>query len=109
MMDLRNTQVPGWIMLGVIVILTGSVALHMNGFWRNTDARNTDAIQAAILRSATLCYALEGSYPPDLAYLEKKYGLVLDHKRFNYMYETFGSNIRPEVKVLSWNKDSIQR
>jgi len=96
-------RVPGFIMIGAIVILIGYAVLNMDSFWVRSDTEHTQAIKDAILRAATHCYALEGSYPPDLAYLESKYGLILDHKRFNYVYDAFGSNIRPEVEVLSWN------
>jgi hypothetical protein len=51
-------------------------------------------------RAAVLCYAMEGFYPPQMEYLEEKYGLIVDRKKFMVLYSTFGSNVRPEVSVF---------
>jgi len=104
----RNTQAPQWILLVTLVIIIGYGVWGMERFTQQSDTRHTDAIKQAILRASTHCYALEGSYPPNLNYLEKNYGLTLDHKRFSYVYEIFASNIRPEVEVLQWDTEIIQ-
>ncbi len=80
----------------------------MDRFWRQSGTEQTTAVKEAILRAAAHAYALEGSYPPTLAYLEENYGLILDHERYSYVYEAFASNIRPEVEVLSWDTENIQ-
>ena len=46
------------------------------------------------------CYALEGTYPPNLQYLEEHYGLTYDKKRFYVDYLAIGSNFFPDVTVI---------
>ena len=46
------------------------------------------------------CYAVEGSYPASLDYLEENYGLLVNHDRFIVTYEAFASNLMPQVNVL---------
>jgi hypothetical protein len=67
------------------------------------DMRSREAGRAvakeAIERAVMQCYALEGSYPPNLDYLVKNYGLIIDQKRYVYLYETVAGNIHPIVQV----------
>lgn len=47
------------------------------------------------------CYAIEGTYPPSLSYLEEHYGLVYNHHLFYVDYISIGSNIYPDVTVIA--------
>lgn len=104
----KNSQVSSWILLGTMTIIIIYGTWGMDRFTQDSDTRHTEAIKQAILTTSTHCYALEGSYPPDLAYLENNYGLTLDHQNYSYVYEIFASNIRPEVEVLPWNTEIAQ-
>ena len=57
-------------------------------------------LEDAIRRSAVACYAAEGIYPPDLAYLEEHYGIQIDESRYTVSYDIFGSNLMPDITVL---------
>ena len=57
-------------------------------------------LEDAIRRSAVACYAAEGIYPPDLAYLEEHYGIQIDESRYTVYYDIFGSNLMPDITVL---------
>lgn len=109
MKAVKHTQVPTWILLGTIAVIVIYGFAGMDRFWLQSDMQRTDSIKQAILRTSAQCYAIEGSYPPDLPYLETNYGLVLDHKKYSYVYEIFASNIRPEVEVLPWNTEIRQQ
>ena len=63
--------------------------------------RNEEAqlIEQRIEQAAVLCYALEGSYPKDVHYLEQNYGVVIDDEKYNVFYQSLGSNMKPEVQV----------
>lgn len=104
----RTTQIPTWILLGTVTIIIIYSFVAMERFAHRSDTNYTDSIKQAILRTSAHCYALEGSYPPNLEYLEENYGLILDHKKYSYVYDIFASNIRPEVEVLPWNTEPIQ-
>ena len=57
-------------------------------------------IEQAVRRAAVACYAAEGIYPPDLAYLEERYGLQIDREHYTVFYNIFGSNLMPDITVL---------
>ena len=57
-------------------------------------------LEESLRRSAVACYAAEGVYPPDLAYLEEHYGVQIDEKRFAVYYDAFASNMMPDITVL---------
>ena len=52
-------------------------------------------------QSVTLCYALEGSYPESLDYLQNHYGIRWDEERFLVDFEPVGSNLPPDVTVIA--------
>lgn len=57
-------------------------------------------LEDAIRRAAVACYAAEGIYPPDLAYLEEHYGVQVDGSRYTVDYNVFASNLMPDITVL---------
>lgn len=62
--------------------------------------KGAQALRATVLERAVQCYAVEGAYPPSLAYLEENYGLQIDHSRYIVAYEAFAPNLLPDVAVL---------
>ncbi len=59
-----------------------------------------DILAEAIIKSAVQCYAIEGFYPPDIAYLEKNYGLIVNHEKYVVSYNVFASNLMPNVEIF---------
>ena len=57
-------------------------------------------LEKAVNRSITQCYALEGTYPPDMEYLTAHYGLTYDEDLFFVDYQTVGANIYPDVTII---------
>lgn len=66
----------------------------------STLSKQQESLETALERSISQCYAVEGSYPPSLEYLEQHYGLLYDEDSFFIDYEYYGSNLLPEVTVL---------
>lgn len=64
------------------------------------DGEALQQLEESLQRSAVACYAAEGVYPPDLAYLEEHYGVQIDEKRFVVYYDAFASNMMPDITVL---------
>jgi competence protein ComGC len=83
----------------VIVSLLFSLMAPADAFMANAETRQTKAVEDIIDKAMVQCYALEGSYPPNLAYLES-YGIIMDEGHYNYYFEPIGSNIKPTVKVF---------
>ena len=51
-------------------------------------------------RAAVQCYAIEGRYPRDAAYLEEHYGLILDTEQYSCHLKPVGDNLMPEIFVF---------
>ncbi len=63
-------------------------------------AQEAEGLRNAVIRSAVLCYSLEGFYPDSLAYLEEYYGITYDEDKYVISYEVIGSNLMPDVSVI---------
>lgn len=66
----------------------------------NMSAQSEQAIAQSVTDSAIQCFSVEGSYPSSLTYLEDNYGLRVNHSDYYVTYETFGSNVMPDIRVL---------
>lgn len=67
---------------------------------RDIRMQSRESVRQAVLRSAAECYCVEGAYPESLDYLEKYYGLTVNHRDYIVSYEVFASNVAPDVRVL---------
>lgn len=65
-----------------------------------TDAERLESARRAVTRAAVQCYAIEGQYPPSVAYLEEHYGLSVDRTRYIVDYRPIGGNLMPGIEVL---------
>ena len=81
----------------LLVVLIGPVSRRAG---QAIAEQSAASVKDAVMKSAVQCYAVEGTYPNSLAYLEDHYGLVINHDRFIVSYEAFASNLTPNVKVL---------
>ena len=95
---MKNTLTT-WIGLVVFICIAVVAGAGINGARSRNSEQQLIVQKKAIERAAVLCYALEGFYPPQIKYLEEKYGLIVDRDKFMVHYSTFGSNIRPEISV----------
>jgi len=91
---------PRWISLMILLTMVLLVFAGLGDFWAGADSESLSILEEAVRRAAMQCYALEGSYPPDLAYLETHYGLVVNREAYFYHYEIIGANIMPQIRVL---------
>ena len=59
--------------------------------------------ERAVGRAVVSCYAIEGFYPPDVAYMTEHYGLRYDAQLYLVHYEIFASNLMPDITVVERN------
>lgn len=57
-------------------------------------------LEEAARRAMAACYAVEGFYPPDVAYMRDHYGLQYDESSYVIQYEIVASNLMPDITVL---------
>ena len=67
---------------------------------RAQQAEDLQILEEALRRTAVACYAAEGIYPPDVAYMQQHYGLQYDTDRYTVRYVRFASNLMPDITVL---------
>jgi hypothetical protein len=85
----------------VLLIVVIILFIHATSTVTTTnDSREQEIVTSALERNITQCYALEGSYPPDLAYLEDHYGFTYNTEHFFIDYQYIGSNLRPDVTII---------
>lgn len=63
-------------------------------------AAGVEQLETAVRKTAVSCYASEGFYPPDIAYLQEHYGLQFDEETYVIHYERTASNWMPDITVL---------
>lgn len=68
--------------------------------------KRAEAVYNSVMKGASLCYSIEGEYPPDLEYLEKHYGVRINSDKYIVDYGYFGANIRPTVTVVK--KEAVE-
>jgi hypothetical protein len=85
-------------LLFALVCAIGTVLLT-SGMHNKVSSKQTDFLADAVRRSAVQCYALEGRFPDNLAYLENNYGLIIDHNNYLVYYEQMGGNLIPQIRV----------
>jgi hypothetical protein len=83
----------------LIVVLTVFV-LACRSVGSTNSSQEKVILGNALDRSITQCYALEGSYPSSLTYLEDNYGLTYDHERYFIDYQYIGDNLRPDTTII---------
>ncbi len=66
----------------------------------SVEEQQRDTLENAIERAVVSCYAIEGSYPSDIAYLEEHYGIAVDYDKFIINFQSIGANIKPGVQVI---------
>ena len=65
-----------------------------------TYEKQYESLETALERSISQCYAVEGTYPPNLEYIIQNYGLIYDDTLFHVDYRPIGSNIMPDVTII---------
>ena len=72
----------------------------VSGVEQDRRAAGKQQLEDVLRRTAVVCYAAEGFYPPDLDYMKQHYGLCYDETQYAVYYEAFASNLMPEITVL---------
>jgi hypothetical protein len=98
----RGIHLPAsnYITVLLFIAVVSVVLMAVGNLSRESEEESLQAMERAVLRSATQCYALEGRYPPSVDYLRRHYGLVLHEEKYIYHYVKAADNILPDIQVL---------
>lgn len=86
------------VLAGGICVAASAVSSRMSSQMQTEAVRSTEQ---AIRRAAVQCYALEGAYPTSVAYLQDKYGVMIDEKTIYVDYFYIAANLAPDITVLA--------
>lgn len=100
----EKRPITGILSLILIVVLLSFFVLGLENIQSSNDAEQTRLLENAVTRSITACYALEGAYPPNIAYLTEHYGLAYDEAQYFIDYQYIGANLRPDVTIIKRNE-----
>lgn len=92
---MKKILLPGLAVLVLAVLFLATKPLN-----RRISEESLSVLEQSIRRGAVQCYALEGAYPENLAYLEERYGVSYDRKRYYVDYTYLASNLMPDITVL---------
>ncbi len=90
--------------VAVFACIMAAFLIGLSSLSEITDTQEREGLESTILQSAVHCYALEGFYPDSLDYLEEHYGLQYDSGKYLVIYEVIGSNLMPDVTVVTRNQ-----
>ena len=100
-MQRKRTQIIVLLAFAIIVFANLLVINQFSTVSINDDNQQIAHIEKAIKHAAVQCYALEGSYPDHVSYLEDNYGITYDHNRFFVHYRYDGANFIPDIIVFT--------
>lgn len=83
----------------VFALIAGLFLLSLISTAQRNDAREEQMISDALQRAIVTCYAVEGKYPPSLAYIYENYGVRVDESRYAVFYDVIAANVMPSVNV----------
>lgn len=103
-MHLYKKQGRGYIIGLIVTVLLFLVVLtyfygRISDMSEEVKTGDVEILQEKIEDAIITCYALEGSYPESIEYIEKHYGVVIDHKKYFVDYENDMVNLKPQVTV----------
>ena len=94
-----------WIVILLCIALAaGWFSLSIARLERGRREEGVRILTESLRRTAVACYAAEGFYPPDVAYMQTHYGLRYDESRYDVHYEIFASNLMPDITVVEKEK-----
>lgn len=96
----KSFSITAYLPVLLLVLALGVFVAFSDSFAETNIAYEKDLLQKALDRSITQCYALEGTYPNDLEYLEEHYGLTYNKDHFFVDYQYIGGNLRPDVTII---------
>ena len=85
---------------GLAVLVLGLFAVGVSRVEDTADREGVRQLERALRQAAVACYAAEGIYPPNVDYLCRHYGVLVNEERYTVIYEIFADNLMPAILVL---------
>ncbi len=89
-----------------VALMIGFV-LVINQVTSSSGDQEIRLVEDAVRNAALTCYAVEGMYPDDLAYLRENYHLAYNEEKYIVSYDAFASNLMPSISVVERGKRDL--
>lgn len=104
---LKKKRRSGYLEIVLVVIFFAVIIIWFSVGFANisssTSKENLNEATQSVKKAVTLCYSIEGSFPPNIQYLKDNYNLVINEDKYIVHYNVFASNVMPEVVLFSRN------
>lgn len=91
----RRTLLP----LLLFILIISMFMFGITDTQRKSKEQQRDVLQQSLQRAVMHYYATEGIYPQSISEIQRHYGIVIDDKRYIVHYESFSTNVIPEITV----------
>lgn len=81
----------------VVVLLVVYMLFGMGGQFARWQ---TVQLEGALKQACVTCFAVEGRYPANVAYIEEHYGVAVDWDKYIVSFDAFADNVMPTIKVI---------
>jgi len=90
-----------FVVTGIIAIVVIYMLMGVSNMSAGDANVQADKVYQLIEKALVQCFALEGSYPANSQFEEKmnKYGVILNHDKYYFYYDSFSANIMPDIQV----------
>lgn len=98
----KGILAPGIILsVFIFIVVAGLLYGQIKNMSDEVQQSDADMLKAALENAVITCYAIEGSYPESLEYIEEHYGVKIDREKYFVDYENNLINMRPKISVYS--------
>jgi len=94
---IKSVLFPALLSLAVIIVTLYGI----NNTQESTRLEGARILEDSIRRAIITTYSLEGRYPATIEHIERNFGVFIDRDRYIVHYMIFGSNVMPDVVVIS--------
>ncbi len=96
----KNQHTKLIIQVGIFLLFVGIMWVAFGTVGESNQEQEMNSLISAIDRASIYCYANEGAYPSSIEYLEENYGLQINHDKYIVHYDSFATNIKPDITVI---------
>ncbi|MCQ2535887.1 MAG: hypothetical protein MJ110_02845 [Lachnospiraceae bacterium] len=104
----RNAYAGMLVSIAVFAVVLGLFIFAVGKTANQSTEYELEVLNEAINDSLTSCYVTEGRYPDSFDYLKEKYGLTYDDSRFRVDYIVYGTNMRPQITIVTLGEENEQ-
>lgn len=98
----KGIPAPGIILsIFIFIIVAGLLYGQIKNMSDEVNQSDVDMLKDALENAVITCYAIEGSYPESLEYIEEHYGVKIDREKYFVDYENNLINMKPQISVYT--------